>query len=72
MNVTLLYFDECPYWKITDGTHASSSPRSRASRSAISALTRPKQPRDSGIGGPSILIEGTDPFASVRSLLTGI
>lgn len=65
MNVTLLYFDECPHWKITDSYL-------RQLVSEIDGLTiryqlvdTPEAAERFGFrGSPSVLLEGVDPFAS--------
>lgn len=65
MRVQLLYFDECPNWRVTDA-------RLREALEAIGqpveverVLVRtPEQAEEWGFrGSPSVLIDGEDPFA---------
>lgn len=64
MKVTVLYFDDCPNWKITDGhlqTLAGEIAGLEVSR--IEVTTPEDAERYRFRGSPSILVDGQDPFA---------
>jgi hypothetical protein len=63
MKVELLYFDDCPNWKIADGRL-----QRVAERHGVSVehrlITTPEQAEAAGFrGSPTILLDGVDPFA---------
>lgn len=64
MNVTLLYFDDCPNWKTTDAhlnVLAAERPDLQISRRLV---TTPEEAEATGFrGSPSVLVDGMDPFA---------
>ena len=68
MDLTLLYFDDCPHWKVADARLAALA----AERSDLT-LTRRLVPdvaeadRIGFLGSPSILVDGVDPFAEPGS-----
>jgi hypothetical protein len=64
MDVTLLYFDDCPHWKIADEhlrTLAAEHPDLTISRHLVETPKEAERTRFRG--SPSILIDGVDPFA---------
>ena len=64
MDVTLLYFDDCPNWKIADEhlrTLAAEHPDLTISRPLVETPKEAERTRFRG--SPSILIDGVDPFA---------
>ncbi|RLE25382.1 MAG: thioredoxin family protein [Actinobacteria bacterium] len=64
MKVTLLYFDDCPNWKVADGhLQALSSEIDGLEVSRIEVTTPEDAERHQFRGSPSVLIEGHDPFA---------
>ena len=64
MKVTLLYFDDCPNWKVTDGhLHALSGEIDDLTVSRIEVTTPEEAERHQFRGSPSILVDGQDPFA---------
>jgi hypothetical protein len=63
MDVTLMYFDGCPHWRITDD-------RLRRLQEAIGFSLRhvqvdtPEEAERRGFrGSPTVLVDGVDPFA---------
>lgn len=64
MEVTLLYFDDCPNWRIADAhlRHlAVEDPRLTIRRVVVKT---PEEAERAGFtGSPTILVEGSDPFA---------
>jgi hypothetical protein len=63
VRVELLYFDDCPNWRIADGRL-----RSVASKRGLEVKRRrvatPEEAERAGFrGSPTILIDGQDPFA---------
>jgi hypothetical protein len=64
VDVTLLYFDDCPHWKTVDEhlrTLSSEFPDLVLSRLLVE--TPEEAERTSFRGSPSILVDGTDAFA---------
>ena len=64
MYVTLLYFDDCPNWKIVDGhlrALVDEIPGLEIDR--VEVTTPEDAQRLEFRGSPSILIDGVDPFA---------
>jgi hypothetical protein len=61
VEVTLLYFDDCPNWRVTDA-------HLRALADEFPGLTVRRQPVDSDDarfgfrGSPTVLLDGVDPF----------
>ena len=64
MNVTLLYFDDCPNWRVTDGHLQALTGEIAGLEVAHIEVTTPEDAeRYRFRGSPSILIDGRDPFA---------
>ena len=64
MNVTLLYFDDCPNWKVADGhlrTLAAENPAIVIERRIVDTVEAAEAARFRG--SPSVIIDGVDPFA---------
>lgn len=64
MDITLLYFDDCPNWKIADerlAVIAADRPDLRVSRRLVETLEEAE--RVGFHGSPSILVDGVDVFA---------
>jgi hypothetical protein len=64
MDITLLYFDDCPNWKVADAhlaTLAGEIPGLAISRHLVE--TAEEAERVGFRGSPSILIDGVDVFA---------
>jgi len=65
MDVTLMYFDDCPNWKIADERLRSLQteiPDLHISR--LKVTTPEAAERHQFRGSPSLLIDGIDPFAT--------
>jgi hypothetical protein len=66
MNVTLLYFDDCPNWLAAD-THlralATEHPEMVIERRIVNTLEEAEAIRFRG--SPSIMVDGVDPFADL-------
>lgn len=64
MDVTLLYFDECPNWKAADG-HLSALAAEMPGLNVVRHLVdTPQEAERTGFrGSPSILVDGVDVFA---------
>lgn len=64
MDITLLYFEDCPNWKIADerlAALASERPDIRVTRHLVDT---PEEANRTGFhGSPSILVDGVDVFA---------
>lgn len=63
MNVTLLYFDECPHWMIADGhlrALAAEDPEVMIERRIVDTVEEAEAARFRG--SPSIIVDGVDPF----------
>jgi hypothetical protein len=64
MEVTLLYFDDCPNWRVANGhleSLLSEYPQMSITRHIVDT---PEEAERTGFGGsPSVLINGSDPFA---------
>jgi hypothetical protein len=65
MDVTLLYFDDCPNWRVASG-HLDALHREHPDISITRHVvdTHEEAERTGFRGSPSILINGTDPFAN--------
>lgn len=65
MEVTLLYFDDCPNWKVADGhlRQLSGEIEDLTVRRQL-VTTADEAERYQFRGSPSIVIDGSDPFAS--------
>lgn len=64
MDIALLYFDDCPNWKIADerlAVIAAERPELRVSRHIVETLEEAE--RVGFHGSPSILVDGVDVFA---------
>ena len=64
MDVTLLYFDGCPHWHVTDAhldALRDEHPRMSVTRHTVDTPEEAERTRFRG--SPSILIDGVDPFA---------
>lgn len=67
MDVTLLYFDDCPNWRTTDRilTDLSAELGFEVTRRLV---TTPEEAEELGFrGSPTVLIDGEDPFADPES-----
>lgn len=64
MDITLLYFEDCPNWKTADAhvrTLAAELPHVKVTRRSVDTLEQAEQ---TGFrGSPSVLIDGIDAFA---------
>ena len=68
MDVTLLYFDDCPNWRVADEhlrTLAAEIPDLHIIRRIVDTPEEAERTRFRG--SPSILVEGVDPFARADS-----
>lgn len=64
MDITLLYFDDCPNWKIADdrlAVIAAERPEITVTHHRVETFDEAE--RVAFQGSPSILIDGVDPFA---------
>ena len=64
MNVTLLYFDDCPNWREADQhlrALAAEHPEMVVERRLVDTVEEAEATRFHG--SPSILVDGADPFA---------
>lgn len=64
MDVTLLYFDDCPNWRIADerlAAIAAEGPDLTVSRHLVSTVEEAE--RVGFLGSPSIMVDGVDVFA---------
>lgn len=62
MDITLLYFDECPNWRTTDG-HLRALAEELDLEINRRAVTTPEEAAARGFhGSPTVLIDGRDPF----------
>ncbi len=65
MDITLLYFDGCPHWKIADerlAQLASERADVQVTRRLVESVEEAE--RLAFHGSPSILVDGIDPFAA--------
>jgi hypothetical protein len=64
MDVTLLYFEDCPNWRVTDGdlrTIVAERPALHVERHLVET---PEEAERVGFrGSPTVLVDGVDPFA---------
>ncbi len=64
MEIELLYFDDCPHWRVADERLAEVA----ANRAVVvkhRLVTTPEEAERLGFrGSPTILIDGRDPFAT--------
>jgi hypothetical protein len=64
MKVELLYFEDCPNWRITD-RRLRELATERGFELRHRLVTMPDEARAAGFrGSPTILVDGRDPFAS--------
>ncbi|WP_394943866.1 thioredoxin family protein [uncultured Ilumatobacter sp.] len=66
MNVTLLYFDDCPNWLVADGhlrTLAAEHPEMVIERRIVNTVEEAEATQFRG--SPSIMVDGVDPFADL-------
>jgi hypothetical protein len=63
MNISLLYFDGCPNWKQTDADLASLGTEFDFTLNHQTVTTIEDAERWQFRGSPTVLIDGTDPFA---------
>lgn len=63
MEVTLLYFDDCPNWKDTDRTLKRLADEFGYDLTHRQIATPEEASRAGFRGSPTILVDGTDPFA---------
>ena len=64
VNVTLLYFEDCPHWKVADDhlrTLAAELPTMTIERRIVNTVEDAEATRFRG--SPSIIVDGVDPFA---------
>ncbi len=64
MDVTLLYFEDCPNWRIADGhldALVAENPEMSITRHIVDTPDEAERTRFRG--SPSILVDGVDPFA---------
>ena len=68
MDVTLLYFDDCPNWREVD-THLRTLERElrgvRVTRQIVDTAEEAQRARF--LGSPSVVVDGVDPFATSHS-----
>ncbi len=68
MDITLLYFEDCPNWKLADerlSSIAAERPDIRVTRHLVET---PAEAERTGFhGSPSILVDGVDVFADTGS-----
>ncbi len=72
MDVTLLYFNDCPNWLETDAhlrTLAAERPDLRISRQIVDTPEKAEETRFRG--SPSILVNGVDAFADLNARALG-
>ena len=68
--MTLLYFDDCPHWKVADGhlrTLAAEHPTMVIERRIVDTIEAAEATRFRG--SPSIIVDGVDPFADPADLV---
>jgi len=68
MDITLLYFEDCPNWKVADErltALATERPDIRVTRHLVDTAAEAERTRFHG--SPSILVEGVDVFAEPGS-----
>ncbi len=68
MDITLLYFEDCPNWKVADErltAIAAERPDIRVTRHLVDTVAEAERTRFHG--SPSILVEGVDVFAEPGS-----
>jgi hypothetical protein len=68
MNVTLLYFDDCPNWLVADGhlrTLAAEHPEMVIERRIVNTVEEAEATQFRG--SPSIMVDGVDPFADLNT-----
>ena len=66
MDVRLLYFDDCPNWRLAEARLDEALAAFGAERTAVTyeLVSTPEQDERSGFrGSPTILVNGADPFA---------
>ena len=64
MNVTLLYFEDCPHWQVADGhlrALTAEHPSIVFERRIVDTVEAAEATRFRG--SPSIIVDGVDPFA---------
>jgi len=64
MDVTLLYFEDCPHWRVTDShlrTIAAERPALHIERHLVETAEEAEQVGFRG--SPTVLVDGVDPFA---------
>lgn len=64
MNVTLLYFEGCPNWKVADQRLAALSAEHELTVERRCIHTAEEAEAAGFRGSPTILVEGRDPFAT--------
>lgn len=68
MDVTLLYFDDCPNWKIADQRLATIAAGNADVTVRRHRVETPEEAERLGFhGSPSILVDGVDAFAEPNS-----
>ncbi len=63
--VTLLYFDGCPHWQVTDERLRRLADEHGGVRVAYRTVDTPEEAERVGFrGSPTVLVDGIDPFAT--------
>ncbi len=68
MNITLLYFEDCPNWNVADerlAALAAERPYIRVTRQLVKSAEEAERTRFHG--SPSVLVDGVDVFAEPGS-----
>jgi hypothetical protein len=68
MDITLLYFEDCPNWKVADKRLRALASERRDVRLTRHLVETPAEAKRTGFhGSPSILVDGVDVFAEPDS-----
>jgi hypothetical protein len=68
MDITLLYFEDCPHWKVADERLATLAAERPGIHVAHHLVETPEEAERTGFhGSPSILVDGVDAFAEPSS-----
>ncbi len=64
MDITLQYFDGCPSWKLLEADLETLASERSGLRIILQLIDTPEGAAEFGFrGSPTVLIDGTDPFA---------
>ena len=64
MDITLQYFDGCPSWKVVEADLETLASERSGLRVTLQLIDTPAAAAEFGFrGSPTVLIDGTDPFA---------